>query len=113
MGIEQLFNDADIMRAERRADEAVESAHGWKRRADTAEAACLSIASSHAANIALLNALQEQLRLLDPKNPVLVEPLIREKIRELGERAFAVNENFDDARNVGLTFRVPRSQAVE
>ena len=63
---------------------------------------------SIAANLGIRYALIEQLRRVDPKNPLLVDEMLKNRLIEAAEQAFFLGDkNFDAARHVGLTFAIP------
>lgn len=106
-GIDQLFNDADIFRAERDASEASSTTRAWRKLAEKREVDYNDMANINAANLAYRYALQKQLAKVDPNNPLLRDAALKEKIHDLGERAFNVNRNFDDARDAGTNYPIP------
>ena len=69
--------------------------------------------SSLAKAYAVRSAVQEQLRRLDPTNPVLVDIDLRERIAAAGNYAFWNHPdpdgtlNFDRPKDVGETFKIP------
>lgn len=66
------------------------------------------VKEAHASSLALRSALAEQLRKLDPDNPILKDLMLIERVRKGGVAAFRINgDNFDSARIAGETFRIP------
>lgn len=64
---------------------------------------------AYAGAAAQRHALMAELRRLDPKNPLLIDKSLIERIRSAGEAAYKIaGENFAAAREVGDTFSVPR-----
>lgn len=62
----------------------------------------------YAGVIALRNAFSEQLRKLDPENPLLTDTALVERIRKNGVSAFRLGgDSFDAARDVGTSFSIP------
>ena len=65
-------------------------------------------AEAYAGTIALRNALACQLGKLDPKNPLLQDIMLIERIRAAGTAAYKICGNdLTAAREVGNTFKVP------
>jgi hypothetical protein len=69
----------------------------WQQALDSAN-------HDNAANIAEKHALRQQLARYAPNHPLLKNQQLREKLQDLGARAFAISKNFDDARKVGETY---------
>lgn len=68
------------------------------------------IKQAYAGVIALRNALSEQLKRFDPDNPLLKDLFLQERIRNNAVAAYKTSgDNFDAAREVGRTFKVPGS----
>ena len=64
--------------------------------------------SDYAGLVALRDALVRQLRINDPTNPLLGDPMLQMKVRAAGQTAFIMNgEDFESARNAGKTFAIP------
>jgi hypothetical protein len=64
---------------------------------------------NYAAAISIREAAMEQLRKVDPNNPLLKDNMLVERVRSAGTVAFYLNgENFDAAREAGRTFAIPR-----
>jgi hypothetical protein len=59
----------------------------------------------NAANLAEKYALREALSRLDPRHPLLTNQALRERIHMAGEQAMAISRNYNDARDVGKTFK--------
>lgn len=63
---------------------------------------------ANAANLGLRCALEEQLRKVDPTHPLLKDTSLIERIKAAAISGFyAVSRNFDGAREVGRTFKIP------
>jgi len=61
-----------------------------------------------AANLGVRYALAEQLRRIDPTNPLLVDEMLRNRLIEASERAYYLaGKNFDAGRQAGLSFAIP------
>lgn len=71
--------------------------HRWNELVDKFNA----LASTNAANLAEKNALRVALERLDPKHPLLVDEMLKKRVQDLGERAFAINNSFNDAARAG------------
>jgi hypothetical protein len=68
---------------------------------------------AHAGAIAVRNALMQQLRMVDPENPLVQDTMLVERLSKQGQAAFKINgDDFDSARKVGDTFQVPGRDAV-
>ncbi|MDF2461951.1 MAG: hypothetical protein K0Q43_186 [Ramlibacter sp.] len=65
------------------------------------------VCQANASNLAEKHALRQQLQRYAPNHPLLKNAQLIEKIREMGGRAFAINANFDDARQVGDSYFPP------
>jgi uncharacterized protein involved in outer membrane biogenesis len=66
------------------------------------------MAEGNAANLAHRYALHEQLRDIDPSNPLLTNKLLVERLQDAGTAAYRIaGNNFDAAREVGRTFVIP------
>ena len=64
---------------------------------------------AYASTIAHRNALVEQLKRVDPNNPLLKDAFLVESIRNAGAAAYTLNDDsFDAAREAGTTFSVPQ-----
>ncbi len=62
----------------------------------------------NAANLAHRYALQEQLRTLDPTNPLLIDRQLVERLQAAGSAAYRIAGNeWNAARELGRTFKVP------
>lgn len=61
----------------------------------------------NAANIAMRYALAEQLRRVDPNNPLLIDSALRERILNHGERVLATTNNWDSVREAAQNFAIP------
>lgn len=66
-----------------------------------------------AANLAEKYALRQQLARYAPNHPMLKNVQLLERVRALGERAFAINRNFDDARQAGENYFPPGMPPIE
>ena len=59
-------------------------------------------------NLGVRCALEEQLRMVDPKNPLLVDESLVHRIKAAAVTGMiAAGNHFDGAREVGRTFRIP------
>ena len=66
------------------------------------------ISEANAANLAHRWALYEQLRTVDPMNPLLTDKLLVERLQAAGTAAFrAAGNNYDAASKLGRTFNIP------
>ena len=64
--------------------------------------------TDYAGLVALRDALVRQLRINDPTNPLLGDPMLQMKVRAAGQTAFIMNgEDLESARNAGKTFSIP------
>ena len=67
-----------------------------------------TLRADYAGLVALRDALVRQLRVNDPTNPLLGDPMLQMNIRGAGITAFIMNgEDFEAARNAGKTFAIP------
>ena len=84
------------------ADDASRRAANWK-------AQCIDMQDYAAENVTIRQALAAQLALLDPKNPLLVDTALIERMKAAGVSAFRTNMplHFESAREVGRTFKIP------
>ncbi|WP_305722584.1 hypothetical protein [Hydrogenophaga sp.] len=87
---------------------ATRNAQEWETYARDLERQLEDIWGANASNLGVRYALAEQLRRIDPANPLLVNEQLRNCLSDAAERAFFLEgKNFDAARQVGLTFEIP------
>ena len=60
----------------------------------------------NAGNLAEKHALREELRKRDPKNPLLTNTNLQEKIKNAGKEAFLRTKDWDAARAAGDNFKI-------
>ncbi len=66
------------------------------------------MSEANAANLAHRWALHEQLRTIDPTNPLLTDKLLIERLQAAGTAAFRIASNdYDAASELGRTFNIP------
>lgn len=98
---EGMLMDHQVHLANRNAQEWEAYARDLERQLEESEGA-------NASNLGVRYALAEQLRRVDPENPLLVDEQLRNRLIEAAEQAFFLEDkNFDAARQVGLTFDIP------
>ncbi|EWS65854.1 hypothetical protein Y695_00874 [Hydrogenophaga sp. T4] len=84
------------------------NAQEWEAYARDLERQLEESEGANASNLGVRYALAEQLRRVDPENPLLVDEQLRNRLIEAAEQAFFLEDkNFDTARQVGLTFDIP------
>jgi hypothetical protein len=59
---------------------------------------------ANAGNLAEKQALREALAKLDPRHPLLLNTMLREKIQEAGRKALSLTNDWDAAREAGKSF---------
>jgi len=94
-------------RARREGEEFLARARQASAEFEKVRAEVVELEQGVAANLAEKYALRQQLARYAPNHPLLKNAQLAEKIRELGERAFAINRNFDDARAAGQNYFPP------
>lgn len=98
---EGMLMDHQVYLANRNAQE-------WEAYARELERQLEEIYGANASNLGVRYALAEQLRRVDPLNPLLVDEPLRNNLMEAAERAFFLEDkNFDAARQVGRSFDIP------
>ncbi|MBQ0916853.1 hypothetical protein KBW71_00115 [Hydrogenophaga aromaticivorans] len=98
---EGMLMDHQVHQANRNAQEWEVYARGLEEKLEASYEAI-------AANLGVRYALAEQLRRVDPENPLLVDDPLRNRLIEAAERAYHLaGRHFDAARQVGLSFAIP------
>lgn len=72
----------------------------WKRELDKTN-------DAHAANLGIRFALEAQLALLDPENPLLIDEALRSNIQDAAINAATETNGFEAAREVGRKYPIP------
>lgn len=96
MGMEQAFAG---MRAESESKRELE-------RARKQAAAHDEILNANAGNLAEKHALRAALRAVCPNHPLLTNISLQERIKDAGQKAFAITNRWDAAREAGETFNI-------
>lgn len=98
---EGMLMDHQVHLANRHAQE-------WAAYARELERELEEVNGANASNLGVRYALAEQLRRVDPLNPLLVDEPLRNCLMEAAERAFFLEgKHFDAARQVGRSFDIP------
>ncbi len=95
--------EADIAARQHEAAMAamVKDRDGYKAACEKYKAAWAQLELDNAANLAEKHALRAALAKFDPKHPLLVDEMLKKRVQELGERAFSINQSYDDAARAG------------
>ena len=103
-----FITDHQVNQANRTAVAWQHAQQQWQIRAENLERQLIEVEAqkkeleeSNAANLALRYALANQLAALDPQNPLIENPELVEKIKNLAVRSYSIGNSFDDARWVG------------
>ena len=98
---EGMLMDHQVHLANRNAQEWADLATELGRRLEESDEAI-------AVNLGVRYALADQLRRVDPTNPLLIDEPLRNRLIEAAEQAYHLaGKNFDAARQAGLTFDIP------
>ena len=96
---EGMLMDHQVHMAQRNALE-------WQAYAQQLERDLNEMSVANAANLGVRCALSEQLRRVDPRNPLLNDEAMRERLLQEAGDAFLSERDFDAARRVGGAFKV-------
>ncbi|MDP2440204.1 MAG: hypothetical protein U1D36_07780 [Hydrogenophaga sp.] len=98
---EGMLMDHQVYLANRNAQEWEAYARELEQRLEESDEAI-------AANLGVRYALADQLRRVDPTNPLLIDEALRNRLMEAAERDYHLaGKHFDAARQTGLTFDIP------
>ena len=107
-----IFSDFAINQARRRANESDSSLDNMRRVAQENADIADDMMLSNAANLGVRYAFAGQLEKVDPKNPLLSDTMLLERLKEAAIAAFEVsNRSWDAAREAGRTFPIPGREA--
>jgi hypothetical protein len=74
------------------------------------QATIQTLKDANAGNLALRCALLEQLRRVDPSNPLVRDAALQDRVVRLGQSAMAITGDWDEVRKVGRDFKIPRGR---
>ncbi len=74
---------------------------GYRTACENYKATIKELELANAANLAEKHALRVALAKFDPKHPLLVDEMLKKRVQDLGERAFSINQSYDDAARAG------------
>ena len=104
-----FLNDAARLGDQRVADTHYEAlVKEAKRRIGELETLANSYLEANAGNLAMKYSALAQLQKIDPQNPLVCDAALREQISSAAKRAIHISNNWDDVRDLGLNYPIPR-----